>query len=258
MKISLVNWQIFCALLRIETTKIKNLSMDYLKKFEDIIQDDSLTFEQGAKAMFVRYQAFDEGLEAIQKYSQLAKELQERDVINHCLKTDNIMPNFTVKNYLGEYKNIFQLYDKTPFLVLSFYRGQFCPFCNLELKSFQRELAMIESCPATLVAISPQNEENSYTTHQNNQLTYELLSDVGGKVAKMFGLSYVVPDYLKDFHLKLGVSQEYFNEKGQMELVMPATYIIDKEGKILFHFAETVAGLRLDPKKAVAFIKKLM
>lgn len=227
--------------------------MDAASFFRHIFEDDKLTFQEKTAKMIEMYKSNPLGLEALDKYGKLDKALREQDIIKFCLKTGDQLPSFTLPNQYGEAKNIYELHQ-TEWLVLVYFRGKFCPFCNLDLRILQKKLKAIEGCPAQLVAISPQTVENSLEMAQNNQLSYNVLSDAGFKVGMQFRLIYEVPDYLMEFHKKLGVSQEYFNELGKMELPMPATYLIDKTGLIRFHHIETNAALRLPPDDIIKLI----
>jgi peroxiredoxin len=215
---------------------------------------DNHSFNQSRNKLVQDYFKVPEGIEAVQKYSSLDKTLKESDIIKYALKTGDRIPNFTLPNTENVLKNIFDLHE-AEWLVLSFYRGSFCPFCNLELRYLQKHLSEIEGLPARLVAISPQTVENSLATAQKNALDYEVLSDKGAVVAKKFNLVYQVPDYLVEFHKKIGIDNQYFNSEGIMELPLPSTYIIDREGIIRFHFLETNPANRMPPEDIVQFIR---
>jgi peroxiredoxin len=226
--------------------------MDYLKTFAD--PDPSLPFKEQVRHLVGQYLQQPAGREAVDKYNQLDQELQNDKASQQSLKAGQRLPQFHLPDHTGRARGIYGLHA-SEWLVLVYFRGQFCPFCNLELKALQQHLAKIEGSPARLVAVSPQGQANTAQTVERNQLAYVVLSDLGAKVGRLLGLIYTVPDYLVEFHRKLGVGDEYFNAQGQMELPMPATFIIDRQGTVRFAFIETNAGKRLGPEKVVEFIQ---
>lgn len=195
--------------------------------------------------------------EAITQYGRLDAELKERDIKNTCLKTGDYIPDFSLPDATGKTQNINKLHDRQ-WLVLTFYRGQWCPFCNIQLRALQKHIVDIENIPARLVAISPQLPDKSLSLVEKHQLKYPVLSDAGNRVGKQFGLVYKVPEYLQKVFEKDGLHLEYYNGNGNIELPLPATYIINKEGKIVYHYVEVSPSDRLDPELLVAELKKLM
>lgn len=197
----------------------------------------------------------EEKNEASETIDRHEKELKESDIPKLALKVGDKIPDFILKNAVGELVNIKNLMTEK-WLVISFYRGQWCPFCQIELRNLQKNLETMERIPSKLVAISPQTPDNSLTTKEKNELTFEVLSDEGSLVAKKFNLVYDVPDYLIKIYEKGGVDLQYMNGKGKMQLPLPATYIIDNEGTIKFSFVETSAVKRMDPKDIIQFMRE--
>jgi peroxiredoxin len=189
------------------------------------------------------------------KQAQSQRELRESDILDYCLKTGDQIPRFSLYNAYGKLVNIQDLLNSKPWLVITFYRGAWCPFCNLTLKYLQKSLAEIESSPANLVAISPQTPDNSLETMQKNELNFEILSDLGSQVGKMFKVVYTVPDYLTDVFARNGVDFQYVNGVGRIELPVSATYIVDSQGVIRNHHVDTSPIERLDPQTIVNFIR---
>jgi len=184
-------------------------------------------------------------------------ELKESGIKNHCLKTGEKIPSFSLPDGTGKVQNIFGFHDQQ-WLIISFYRGEWCPFCNIYLKQLQKHLERIENVPARLVAISPQLPDKSLSQAEKLNLKITVLSDVGNKVGKLFGLVYTVPDYLKQVYEKDGLHLEYYNGEGKIELPLPATYIVNRKGEIVYQFVETFPTDRLDPEQLVSVLKKLI
>ena len=112
------------------------------------------------------------------------------------LKAGDRAPEIVLGNASGKTVDVGVLLKRGP-VVVTFYRGGWCPYCNLELKAFERVLPEIKAAGASLVAISPEKPDDTLTTAEKNALTFEVLSDVGQKVGRAFGLVYVFTDELK-------------------------------------------------------------
>ncbi len=193
-----------------------------------------------------------EGFKSIQNFEN---ELSEKDAFKLALRKGAKIPDFTLPNAYGEQTSIKDLYQKG-LLVIVFYRGQWCPFCNLYLRNLQKSLSLIQNNPASLVAISPQTPTSSLATKKEFDLDFEVLSDVGGTVGKMFNLIYTVPEYLTKTYKDFGIDIEQFNGKGNIQLPYPATYIIDNEGVILQDFVSASLNKRQDPEEIIHFLKQ--
>jgi peroxiredoxin len=135
-----------------------------------------------------------------------------------------------------------------------FYRGHWCPFCNLALKAMQERYADIVSRGATFVAISPQTPDNSLTTQEKDGLPFPVLSDTGNKVAREFGIVFKLDDGLKAVQELFGVDIPAFNGDQSFELPVPATYFVSREGVVLKSFVEVDYMKRLSPETAIAWL----
>ena len=145
------------------------------------------------------------------------------------LSVGEIAPNFTLPDATGEVFNLHDKLNEGP-LVLSFYRGGWCPFCNLELQAIQALLPEIKALGANLVGISPETPDNSMTTVEKHQLQFDVLSDVGNKTARDYGLIFTVYEEMRPLYLKWGLDIPTSNGDDSWELPIPATYIIDSNG----------------------------
>ena len=137
-----------------------------------------------------------------------------------------IAPNFTLPGATGELVNLHSKLNEGP-VVLSFYRGGWCPFCNLELQALQALLPEIKSLGASLIGISPETPDNSLATAEKHQLEFDVLSDVGNKTARDYGLIFTVYEEMRPLYLKWGLDVPASNGDDSWELPVPATYIID-------------------------------
>ena len=165
-------------------------------------------------------------------------------------------PPIVLSNARGETVDVGALLNKGP-VIVAFYRGGWCPFCNLELRAFQRLLPDIEASGASLVAISPEKPDNSLSTAEKNALTFEMLSDVGQKVGRAFRLVYDFSDELKSAYNGFGLDIPVKNgTAGEWALPISATYIIDRDGIIIYAHTDADYRDRADPTDILAILKR--
>lgn len=153
-------------------------------------------------------------------------------------------PDFTLPDAKGQPVRLSDLLKKGP-VILTFYRGGWCPFCNLQLKSYQSRLAEIRAKGAELVAVSPQTPEYTLSTAEQDTLTFPVLSDVGGKVARTYGLVFKVPDDVVPIYKKFGIDLEKHNGDARHELPIPGTYLIGRDGTVLLSHVDADYKKRL-------------
>ena len=158
--------------------------------------------------------------------------------------------NFTLPDANG---NSITLYDrlKEGSVVLSFYRGGWCPVCNIQLHGYQERLAEIEKLGATLIAISPETPSNAEVTMVKHNLTFTVLSDQGNHVASEYGILWAVPEegrenFSKWLEDSAGKTLEDYNAQAGYELPVPATFVIDPNGSITYAFADVDYKNRAD------------
>ena len=141
-------------------------------------------------------------------------------------------------------------------VVIVWFRGGWCPYCNITLHAMQDALPEIRKLGATLVAISPQMPESTADTTNKNRLTFDVLSDVGNEVAKAYGLVYTLPEDVAGL-LEEYVNLERCNGDLSCELPLAATYVVDREGIIRFAFLDADYRNRAEPADVVAALKRL-
>lgn len=146
-------------------------------------------------------------------------------------------------------------------VILNFYRGNFCEYCMLELKALERSLNEFERYHATLVGISPSLVSMQTITTESNELSYAILSDVGNKVAKMYGLSYKMNNELASIFEGFGIDLEgdfgTNNEAGH-NLSIPATFVVDQNMKIVYGFADSDHTKRAEPTDIIACLMSIV
>ncbi|HVO02058.1 MAG TPA: peroxiredoxin-like family protein [Candidatus Cybelea sp.] len=141
--------------------------------------------------------------------------------------------------------------------VLSFYRGVWCPYCNLDLQELELNAAAIREAGATLVAITPQTPANSRRSIAQHNLSFTILSDPGNEVAARYGLRYRLPDYLIALYKQLGVNLPAFNADESWTLPIPARFVIDRQGQIRSAEADPDYTHRPEPADLLPLLREL-
>lgn len=160
-------------------------------------------------------------------------------------------PRFTLPDATGQTVALGDLLARGP-VILTFYRGGWCPYCNLELRAYQALLPEIEASGATLVAVSPQTPDASLTTQEKKELAFAVLSDEGNAVAREFGLVHTVPADVREAYLGFGIDLDGANGDDSGDLPLPATYVIDADGTIRFAFVDADYTKRAEPSEVLA------
>lgn len=166
------------------------------------------------------------------------------------------MPDFELPDAAGKLVRSGTLRAQGP-LLISFYRGHWCPYCNLALKALQERLADIHALGAQLLAISPQTPDHSLTTQQKHALKFPVLSDLGNKVARQFGLVFTLDASLRPIYEAFGIDLAAHNGDKHFELPIPATYLVAEDGSVLESFLEIDYRKRLAPETALAWLERV-
>jgi peroxiredoxin len=189
-------------------------------------------------------------------YDAKVEELRRTFRIEKALKTGNDAPDFTLPNPAGRPVSLTKLLRGGP-VVVTFYRGGWCPYCNLQLRAYQQVLSEITALGGKLVAISPQLPDGSLSTAEMNKLTFDVLSDAGNRVARSFGLVYSLPDELRAALTSNNKALPGINGDDSWELPLPATYVIASDSKIALAEIELDYRERLEPEAIVAALRSI-
>ena len=145
------------------------------------------------------------------------------------MKQGDTIPAFTLSDATGKQVSSDQILESGP-VVISFYRGGWCPYCNLELWALQKALPEIKANNASLLAISPESPDHSLTTQEQYALKFPVLSDHKNQVAKKFGLVFELGSELVSLYKdKFEFDLVTINGTKNVELPIPATYVVDRE-----------------------------
>ena len=191
--------------------------------------------------------------ERLKAYEQGIEDVKKSGVLEKALKVGDKAPDFELPSADGKMVKLSDLTARGP-VVVTWYRGGWCPYCNIALRGFHKALPEIRAEGASLVAISPETPDNSMTTIDKNKLDFTVLSDKGSKVARAFGVSYKVPQVIAG-QMKDRLAQ--YNGAGSDELPLGATYVIDKEGVIRYAFLDGDYRKRAEPSDVVMALHAL-
>ena len=187
---------------------------------------------------------------------QATTDLINSGITEQTLQVGDTVPPISLPNALGKTVNIQDLLTEGA-LVISFYRGQWCPYCNLELRALQQALPEFKALGASLVAISPQTPDNSLSTTEKNELSFEVLSDVGNQVARQLGLVFQIPEQLRPIYQNFGIDLPEHNGDETFELPIAATYVINRDGKVVYAFVNPDYTQRAEPADILAAVADL-
>jgi len=166
----------------------------------------------------------------------------------HSLRAGYKAPDFTLPDAAGQPVSLAALLATGP-VVLVFYRGNWCPYCNVQLRAYNQALAQFKALNATLVAVSPQTPDLTSLTAEEKELRFPVLSDLSNTVAKQYGLAYQVGDAVYHTLHGVGIDLATFNGDDSGELPLTGTFVIAPDGTIAW--AATEANFKQRPDPAV-------
>lgn len=185
--------------------------------------------------------------------NRMTQELLETKIMESAPKVGDSMPAFTLLNATGETIHSADLLAKGP-LVISFYRGAWCPYCNLELRAYQNILKEIHDKGAQFVAISPELPDTSISLAEKHKLQFEVLSDKDNAFAKELGIVFSMQEELIALYKSFGFDLANAQGNTNYELPLPATLVVDQRGKIRFIHAEADYTKRAEPRDVLNFL----
>jgi peroxiredoxin len=172
------------------------------------------------------------------------------------LRVGETIPSLTLTNARGEPVDLAPMIAKGPVVVM-FYRGGWCPFCNTALRKWQAELPALEKAGGTMIAITPETPDRSAKTAEKDALTYTVLSDTAGDAAKAFKVRFDLEPEIQTKYKGYGVDLSKINASGKWELPHPGTFVIDQGGVVRYASVNADYTKRADPADAVAAVKAI-
>lgn len=194
-------------------------------------------FMKGVDAIISKAKAFEQGSDA--------------------LKIGEQAPNFELPNPEGTLISLNNLLEKGP-VVVTFYRGDWCPYCNLQLRALQARLDEIDALGATLVAISPQVPDASMSKSEISAMDFIVLSDQNAKVASQYGVAWEVPDFLSE-HMRVDrqLDLEKINNGNGNILPIPATFVLNTKGIATWNYVNVDYRTRSEPDEVIQALKAM-
>mgnify|MGYP003492092292 CR=1 FL=1 len=196
------------------------------------------TFMKGIDDIIAKAKAFEEGSKAI--------DIGQKAI------------NFVLPNHEGKLISLAELLEKCP-VVLTFYRGSWCPYCNLQLKALQSRLAEIHALGAQLIAISPQVPDGSLSKNEIDEMDFIVLSDQDAEIASQYGIAWKVPEFIAE-HMRVdrGLDLESINNGNGTILPIPATFKKKKNGIISWRFVDVDYRTRSEPEDIIKALKNFL
>ncbi|HVM93807.1 MAG TPA: peroxiredoxin-like family protein [Terriglobales bacterium] len=206
---------------------------------------------------------FAERKEAIAKYVPSDVQAIHQRAID-VLKADSFatmalagvttIPSFELPDHNGKRVSSSDLLRKGR-LVLCFIRGRWCPFCVGQLEAMNYIAAQIANAGAQTIAISPQTEKQTFFMHDQHRLGFPILVDAGNELARQFGLVYKVPEEQQKLYRSTFINLPFINGDDSWELPIPATYIVDRDGSVLFASSNEDYTERPEPLDILSFLE---
>ncbi len=208
-------------------------------------QLDQKKAEFNKKAPEEKKRIYQEGIDAVVATGILDKAIQVGDTA----------PDFSLKNALGKEVSLYSELKKGP-VVLTWYRGGWCPYCNITLHELQQELPNFKAAGANLLALTPEVPDQSMSTSEKHELEFEVLSDVANLIGKKYGIVYTLtPEVAQIYQEAFGLHQ--YNGDDSNELPLAATYVIDTDGVVRYAFLDAEYRNRAEPSEILKAVKKI-
>ena len=223
-------------------------------KWRSLAESDSQTDQRplreifaGRKELIAKYVPAD--VQAV--HERTVATLKQQRLAAKALAVGAHAPSFELPAHNGELVSSAALLDKGR-LVVCFIRGRWCPFCVGQMEAMSGIAEQVEAAGASLVAISPQTKKQAYFMHDQHKLAFPLLVDAHNDIARQFGLVYRVPEEQQGIYRRTFVNLPFVNGDDRWELPIPATYVIDRDGTILFASANEDYTERPEPPEILA------
>lgn len=205
--------------------------------------------------------AYEEMLEEAYGEDAIARSRAFAQEVTGGLKADaprvgQLAPDFALRDLSGETLRLGALRDRGP-VVIMFYRGGWCPFCNMHLRAFQLARTQLRALGAQVVLLSPALSGHTADLRQQHDLLFPLLSDVGNQVARAYGLVFQMPAELREEYLADGVDLAVINGDDSWQVPMPATFVVDQQGIIQYAFVSADYTQRAELSDVIAVLRKL-
>jgi peroxiredoxin len=220
-----------------------------MPKLQERLDEFKKSFESGAPP-------YNAPHEAIETMHRATAELRATGIEERALKVGDHAPGFTLFNQEHVEVSSANLLRKGP-MVVSFFRGHWWPYCNMELEALQEIHSEVRELGAEIVVITPELERYTRALHKKLNLTFDILTDLHLKIAEQFQLVFTLPNYLRDLYKSFGSTLDRFNDEPEYRLPVPARYIIDKGGIIRAADVNADYTIRSEPAETLNRLRTL-
>jgi len=193
--------------------------------------------------------------EILRTMLEATQELIDTGIAAQAIQVGAKAPDFSLPNLRGENVSLSALLGQGP-VVVNFYRGAWCPYCNLELKALNDALPAMRALGANLLSISPNLPEKSAAFAAENPFGFDILSDRDNRVAKTYRLVFKLAETLRPIYAEFGIDLPAFDGNTRFELPMPATYVIGTDGIITAGFVNADYTQRMEPSEIIASLEQ--
>ena len=177
-------------------------------------------------------------------------------IAQNAVKEGDIAPDFQLPDARGIQVSLYERLSRGA-VVLTFYRGGWCPYCNLQLRAYQAILPELQTLDTSLIAISPERPDDSLSTIEKNELDFDVLSDINGDAGRAYRVTFELSDELKAVYTEIGNDLAKRNADGEWHLPLPATYVIAPDKRVTFAFVDADYRNRLEPTDIVTAVRTL-
>lgn len=188
--------------------------------------------------------------EILNAFGKSIEDLKTKRIEENSIQIGEQIPEFSLPNALGAIINSEEVF-KNGKVILVFYRGSWCPYCNLELKFLQDNLSKIKDQGARLIAVSPQSPDHSLSMTEKNNLGFEVLTDIDNRFAKKLGITFQLQDFVLTYYKSLGIELSDFNKNSDNTLPVPAVFIVDENKVITYKFLDVNYMNRVDVEELI-------
>lgn len=188
--------------------------------------------------------------EVINAFGKSVDDLKTKNMEDRCIRPGEKMPEFILPNATGKMIDSNDILKKGK-MILAFYRGSWCPYCNLELKFLQDNLSRIKDKNAVLIAVSPQTPDHSLSMAEKNKLGFEVLSDQNNDFAKKLGIVFQLQDFVLPYYRNLGINLSEFNNNDENLLPVPAVFVVDQDRRVIFKYLDVNYMNRVDVEELI-------
>lgn len=226
-----------------EETKTETTNMTEEQSLKEILDEKKAGFNE--KASDEKKRIYAEGIAAV-----VASGVEK-----NALQVGDKAPDFELPNATGGTTKLSDYLKKGP-VILTWYRGGWCPYCNITLGRLQKEMPNFKAQGANLLALTPEVPDSSMSTAEKHELTFEVLSDVGNTIARQYGVVYTLTDDVAAAYQK-GFNLHKYNGDETNELPLSATYVIAQDGTIKYAFLDAEYRNRAEPSELTEVLKSI-